>query len=44
LDRSKGVQMKSKGAAKTRHYAGPPIKVMDVCEVSAYLHVHPSTI
>ena len=35
--------MKSEGAAKTRHYAGP-IKVMNVREVSAYLHVHPSTI
>jgi len=35
--------MKSKGAAKTRHYAGP-IKVMNVREVSAYLHVRPSTI
>jgi excisionase family DNA binding protein len=35
--------MKSKGAAKTRHYAGP-IKVMNVREVSAYLRVHPSTI
>jgi excisionase family DNA binding protein len=35
--------MKSEGAAKTRHYAGP-IKVMNVREVSAYLRVHPSTI
>jgi hypothetical protein len=41
LARSKGVQMKSEGAAKTRHYAGP-IKVMNVREVSAYLRVHPS--
>ena len=43
LARSKGVQMKSEGAAKTRHYAGP-IKVMNVREVSAYLRVHQSTI
>ena len=35
--------MKSEGAAKTRHHAGP-IKVMNVSEVSAYLRVHPSTI
>jgi excisionase family DNA binding protein len=35
--------MKSKGAAKPLHYAGP-IKVMNVREVSAYLRVHPSTI
>jgi excisionase family DNA binding protein len=43
LARSKGVQMKSEDAAKTRHYAGP-IKVMNVREVSAYLRVHTSTI
>jgi len=43
LARSKGVQTKSKGAAKTQHYAGP-IKVMNVREGAAYLRVHPSTI
>jgi excisionase family DNA binding protein len=43
LARSRGVQKKSDGAAKTPHYAGP-IKVMTVREVSAYLQVHPSTI
>ena len=35
--------MKSDAAAKAPHYTGP-IKVMTVREVSAYLHVHPSTI
>jgi excisionase family DNA binding protein len=35
--------MKGKGAIKTPHYAGP-IKVMTVRDVSAYLHVSPSTI
>jgi hypothetical protein len=35
--------MKSEGATKTPHYARP-IKVMTVREVSAYLHVHRSTI
>lgn len=35
--------MKNKDAAKTPHYKGP-IKVMTVRDVSAYLHVHPSTI
>ena len=35
--------MKSKGIAKTSHYAGP-IKVMTVREVSTYLRVHPTTI
>jgi excisionase family DNA binding protein len=43
LARSKGVQTKSEGAAKTRHYEGA-IKVMNVREVAAYLRVHPSTI
>jgi excisionase family DNA binding protein len=35
--------MNGKGVAKTSHYAGP-VRVMTVREVSAYLHVHPSTI
>ena len=35
--------MKSKGTAKTSHDTGP-VRVMTVQEVSAYLHVHPSTI
>jgi excisionase family DNA binding protein len=35
--------MKGEGAAQTSHDAGP-VKVMTVREVSAYLHVHPSTI
>ena len=35
--------MKSEDASKTSHYTGP-IKVMTVREVSAYLHVHPSTV
>jgi excisionase family DNA binding protein len=35
--------MKGDGAAETPHDAGP-IKLMTVREVSAYLHVHPSTI
>jgi excisionase family DNA binding protein len=39
----KGVQMKDKPVAKTRHYAGP-VRVITVREVSAYLRVHPSTI
>ena len=43
MARSKVVQTKSEGAAKTRQYAGP-IKVMNVREVAAYLRVHPSTI
>lgn len=43
MARSRGVQKKSDGAAKTTHYAGP-IKVMTVRELSAYLQVHPSTI
>ena len=43
MARSRGVQKKSDGAAKTTHYAGP-IKVMNVREVSAYLRVHPTKI
>jgi excisionase family DNA binding protein len=35
--------MKDEGAAQTSHDAGP-VKVMTVREVSAYLHVHRSTI
>jgi excisionase family DNA binding protein len=35
--------MKSNGAAKTPEYA-EPTRIMTVREVSAYLHVHPSTI
>jgi excisionase family DNA binding protein len=35
--------MKSEDASKTSHYTGP-INVMTLREVSAYLHVHPSTI
>jgi excisionase family DNA binding protein len=35
--------MKGEGAAETSHHAGP-VKVMTVREVSAYLHVHRSTI
>ena len=35
--------MKSEDAFKTSHYTGP-INVMTVREVSAYLHVHPTTI
>jgi excisionase family DNA binding protein len=35
--------MKSRGAAETSHDAGP-VKVMTLREVSAYLHVHRSTI
>jgi excisionase family DNA binding protein len=35
--------MKGEGAAQTSHDAGP-VKVMTVREVSAYLHVHRSTI
>ena len=35
--------MKSDGAPETSHYAGP-MKVRTVREVSAYLHVHPSTV
>lgn len=35
--------MKSKDVATKSHYKGP-IKVMTVREVSAYLHVHPTTI
>jgi excisionase family DNA binding protein len=35
--------MKSEDAPKTSHYTGP-INVMTLREVSAYLHVHPSTI
>jgi excisionase family DNA binding protein len=43
LARSKVVQTKRGSTAKTQQYAGP-IKVMNVREVAAYLHVHPSTI
>ncbi len=35
--------MKSRGAAETSHDA-QPVKVMTLREVSAYLHVHRSTI
>jgi excisionase family DNA binding protein len=35
--------MKSEDGAKTPHYERPT-KVMTVREVSAYLHVHPTTI
>ena len=35
--------MKGEGAVETSHNAGP-VKVMTVREVSAYLHVHRSTI
>jgi excisionase family DNA binding protein len=35
--------MKGEGAAQMSHDAGP-VKVMTVREVSAYLHVHRSTI
>jgi excisionase family DNA binding protein len=38
-----GTQMKRKTTAKTSREAVPS-KVMTVREVSAYLHVHPSTI
>ena len=35
--------MKNKSVFKTSHYVGP-VRVMTVREVSAYLHVHSSTI
>ena len=38
----RSLNMKGKDAAKTLHDTWPS-KVMTVREVSAYLHVHPST-
>jgi excisionase family DNA binding protein len=38
-----GIQMKRKARAKTPPHTGP-VKVMTVGELSAYLHVHRSTI
>jgi excisionase family DNA binding protein len=40
---SKESHMKSDGAAKTPQFS-EPTRIMTVRELSAYLHVHPSTI